>query len=315
VYDKRAGLYGLRGLARTVAMLRRGERFEVAIAAQRSSRSGLVVRLSGASSRIGFAGAAGEWAYTTRLPFERSRHAVDRLLSLSGPAGGDPSRADRAPELTVRNGEREDVVRLLAAADVDGSRPLACLAPGSRWATKRWLPEGFARIGRELTDRGYAVVLIGTAAERELCERVRSGIGSWTRSLAGELGVRQLIATIARARLLVANDSGPAHVASAVGTPVVSVFGPTTPSLGFAPLGEAVRIVEHPALDCRPCDRHGPNRCPLGHFRCMREIEPERVLDAVDDLGVNGGTALSGGRDTPPGPRQTPASLAEGRHG
>jgi heptosyltransferase-2 len=315
VYDKRAGVYGLRGLARTVATLRRNGGLDVAIAAQRSSRSGFVVRLSGAASRIGFAGAAGEWAYTARLPFDRSRHAVDRLLSLSAPVGGDPDLADRTPVLAVRDGEREDVARMLAGAEVDTGRPLACLAPGSRWATKRWLPEGFARIGRELLARGHAVVLLGTSAERDLCERVRAGIGSEARSLAGELGVRQLIATVARAALLVANDSGPAHVAAAVGTPVVSVFGPTTPSLGFAPLGDAVRIVEHESLDCRPCDRHGPNRCPLGHFRCMREIGADRVVAAIDDLAVDVRSRVSDDRGTPPAPPRTPASLVEGRRG
>jgi heptosyltransferase-2 len=84
-----------------------------------------------------------------------------------------------------------------------------------------------------------------------------------------------------RARLLVTNDSAPLHLASAVGTPVVAVFGPTVPAFGFGPRGAHDAIVEHPALACRPCSSHGPQTCPLGHHRCMRELSVQSVLDAT----------------------------------
>jgi len=282
VYDKRAGLYGLRGLARAIRALRADGDYDLGIAAHRSYRSGFLIGLGGVRTRIGFAGASGAWAYSARVPWDGTVHAVDRYLALAGPAGGDPAGADRTPFLAVGEDDRRNARARRDAAGVPGNRPLACLAPGSQWAGKRWLPESFAAVGRRLREDGFAVAVVGAAAERDLCETVREGVGGDARALAGTLSVRELIGTLADARIVIANDSGPAHVAAAVGTSVVAVFGPTTPALGFAPVGRDVRIVEHPDLDCRPCDRHGPRRCPLGHFRCMREVGPDAVLHAID---------------------------------
>jgi heptosyltransferase-2 len=101
-------------------------------------------------------------------------------------------------------------------------------------------------------------------------------------NLAGRTRPPELTALLARSRAIVTNDSGPGHVASAVGTPVVAVFGPTLPAFGYTPWGARNRIVEHHALACRPCSSHGPQVCPLGHHRCMREIAPADVLRALD---------------------------------
>jgi heptosyltransferase-2 len=101
-------------------------------------------------------------------------------------------------------------------------------------------------------------------------------------SAAGELGLRASAALLARAAVLVTNDSAPLHLATAVGTPIVAVFGPTVPSFGFGPRGRRDVVVEHPSLGCRPCSAHGPQVCPLGHHRCMRELSVETVAAAVE---------------------------------
>ncbi len=80
------------------------------------------------------------------------------------------------------------------------------------------------------------------------------------------------------------NDSAPLHLATGVGTPVVAVFGPTTPSQGFGPLGGASRVVQASGLWCRPCSPHGPAACPLGHHACMQSIGLDQVLGAVTSL-------------------------------
>jgi len=91
---------------------------------------------------------------------------------------------------------------------------------------------------------------------------------------------------IGRARLLVTNDSAPLHLATAMGTPVVAVFGPTVTEFGFGPLrsGDVALGVE--GLECRPCSPHGPPACPLGHHRCMRELTVSAVLAAIEELGA-----------------------------
>jgi heptosyltransferase-2 len=89
---------------------------------------------------------------------------------------------------------------------------------------------------------------------------------------------------IGRSALLVTNDSAPLHLASAMNTPTIAVFGPTVPEFGFGPLAEQSMVVGHTSLACRPCDRHGPQRCPLGHWRCMREIMPDAVAALARSL-------------------------------
>ncbi len=99
------------------------------------------------------------------------------------------------------------------------------------------------------------------------------------------LSLRGSSALIGEAGLLVTNDSAPLHMATAMGTPVVAIFGPTLPAFGFGPRGRSDRVVEHPRLACRPCSAHGPAVCPLGHHRCMRELDVGAVVEAVAAIG------------------------------
>ena len=173
---------------------------------------------------------------------------------------------------------------MLESVDRDPAKPIVCIAPGAAWLTKRWPADRFAVVARELAQRGWAPVLIGSEDEAKLCRAVTERSGATAIDLAGRTNVAELVALIERSGVLVANDSGPAHIAAAVGTPVVQIFGPTVPELGYAAFGVPSRVVEHPELECRPCHRHGPEQCPLGHFRCMRDIETPTVLAAIDGL-------------------------------
>jgi heptosyltransferase-2 len=87
--------------------------------------------------------------------------------------------------------------------------------------------------------------------------------------------------------VLVTNDSAPMHLASAAGTPTVAIFGPTVPDFGYGPLAPLASAVGHDTLPCRPCDRHGPRRCPLGHHRCMRDLLPSDVAARARTLLLN----------------------------
>lgn len=284
-YDKRGADRGVRGFLRLARSLRQA-RFHIGMAAQRSARTGLLLSLAGIPDRVGFEGAPGRWAYTRRVPWLPGEHAVRRYLELSREVGGEPGRADLRPELSVSSASRERVARLLAARGVSADEQLLVVAPGSVWGTKRWTAEGFAELVCAAASRGLRPVLVGCPGERALCAGIVESAGGGGISVAGETSVADLAALVARARAVVANDSGPAHVASAVGTPVVTIFGPTVPAFGFVPWGEKTRVVEHSGLSCRPCSAsaHGPRVCPLGHHRCMREIPAGRVLEALDAL-------------------------------
>jgi heptosyltransferase-2 len=282
-FDKRAAARGPLGMLRAVRDLR-GRAFEAAVAAQRSHRTGLLIAGSGARLRVGFRGASGGWAYTARVPWAADAHAVYRYLALARPFGGNPEAADPRPVLGVDDRARARVTAILAREGIGGGDRIVAISPGSIWGTKRWTPEGFAAVARHAAASGLRPVLVGAPDEAALCAAISAEAGGGIPVLAGATGVQDLTALLAVARALVVNDSGPGHVAAAVGTPVVAVFGPTVPSFGYVPFGPAHRIVERPGLACRPCDRHGPQVCPLGHHHCMTEIPPSRVIAALDDV-------------------------------
>jgi heptosyltransferase-2 len=105
-------------------------------------------------------------------------------------------------------------------------------------------------------------------------------------SACGRLTLRQSAALIEGARVLVTNDSAPLHLAAAMGTTVVAIFGPTIPEFGFGPRGPQDRALGVVGLSCRPCSRHGPPSCPLGHHLCMKSLTVDDVLQAIEETGA-----------------------------
>jgi heptosyltransferase-2 len=158
------------------------------------------------------------------------------------------------------------------------------LAPGARHLTKRWPTKYFVSLAKHYAANGYAIRLFGSSLERELCERVALGVGgTGVRNFAGELSLSGTALELAKCAAAVTNDSGLMHLASAVGTPTLAVFGPTVKEFGFAPRAQSARIIENAGLYCRPCTTHGSERCPEGHFRCMLEVAPETVAISLDE--------------------------------
>jgi len=148
------------------------------------------------------------------------------------------------------------------------------VAPGACHATKRWPPAQWRALTAALAARGRQMVALGDSAERELVngpgvvEAYGTGLGTAAALLRG-------------ARAAVCHDSGLMHLATAVGTPVVALFGPTVPEFGFAPYRARHVVVERP-LGCRPCSPFGGPRCPKGHHRCLRDIDPADVMTALE---------------------------------
>jgi heptosyltransferase II len=289
-FDKRGGDGGLSGM-RTVAARLAAREFDVAIAVQRSLRTAVTLALAGIPERIGFAGTLGGALYQHRVA-HRGAHARDRLLALARPLGVAPS-SPPPPELVASPAAANAVAALLRAAGVAEDEPLLVLAPGAAWETKRWPAARFAELARTLVaPTGARVVLIGTAADRVHAAPIVSALEELARAvpaapaaidLTGRTTMAELVALLARATLVVANDSAPGHVAAALGRPVVSLFGPTVPAQGFAPLGERVRVVER-ELPCRPCSRHGGAYCPIGTHECLTELSAERVAAVARGL-------------------------------
>lgn len=281
VYDKRGVQRGLRGFVSLAGRLQRGG-YDRALLAQGSSRSGALAYFARIPSRVGFATSAGRRFYTERVPYIENAHHAERLLALSEPAkvesfvGSQPR-----PRLYPGERERSEVSALLEANGVGAGEQLVGVAPGSVWATKRW--PGYAALVRSLPVQAR-VVVIGGPADRPLAEEIAAASDHAVVDATGQLSLLASAELIGRCAVLVTNDSAPLHLASAMDCPSIAVFGPTVPAFGFGPLSAGSRTMGVDSLACRPCDRHGPQRCPLQHWRCMREISADQVAAAVRAL-------------------------------
>jgi heptosyltransferase II len=273
-YDKRGADSGLFGFLRMARRLREA-RYDAAFLAQGSLRSALLAFAARVPTRIGFATSAGSALYTTKIAYRDDLHHAARLVQLSRPNGREPSDDETRPSLAPGEGEREMVTALLARGGVADGERLIALAPGSVWATKRW--PYYAELAKLLASDGR-IVVVGGPGDSPLASEIRSVVPSAI-DATGTLTLLASAELIGRCAAIVTNDSAPLHLASAMGTPTVAIFGPTVPDFGFGPLSPAKIVVGHESLACRPCDRHGPRRCPLTHFRCMRELTPELVAE------------------------------------
>jgi heptosyltransferase-2 len=276
-FDKRGQDGGVLGFLRMVRRLRPFG-YESAYLAQGSMRSAALVMAAGVSRRVGFAGHAGKLLYTETVEYREDLHHTVRLLRL---ASADAATAER-PRLYPGIPERGAVDRFLALHDVhDEGLPLVALAPASIWGTKRW--PYYGDLARELAGKAR-IVVVGSMDDMPLAEEICKAAGETSMNAAGALSLLGSAELIRRCNLLVTNDSAPQHLASAVDTPTITIFGPTVPTFGFGPLARHSETIGNAELACRPCHKHGPQRCPLTHWRCMRDLSPPAVAQRVIDI-------------------------------
>jgi len=271
-YDKHGSQRGWRGLWK-VGTLLRARGYRRVVLPHRSVRSAALALWSGAPERIGFDDSPAAMSYTRRVRRARESHEVERLLALAGSSTGTPPRVS----LGLQPEDYAAADQWLVTHQV--APRFAALAPCSIWATKRW--PYYAELAAAL-DR--ASVIVGGMDDVPLANSVVAAVPGRAVSAAGELSLRASAALIERAAVLVTNDSAPLHLATAVGTPVVGLFGPTVPEFGFGPRGPGDVILGLADLACRPCSSHGPQVCPLGHHRCMRDLSVDTVAKAVITL-------------------------------
>jgi heptosyltransferase-2 len=272
----RHGELALGGRLRLAARLRR-RRYGEAIVLPNSFKSALVPFLARIPRRIGFRGEA-------RYVLLNVRHRLDepaaplmaeRYLQLAEAPGRPVERPIPAVRIEV------DQANLLITASrlgLDRSKPVVVLCPGAEYGpAKRWPARHFATLARALAERGKSVWLIGSPGDRAIGDEIVQLAAGDALNLCGRTDLAAAIDLVSVAAAVVTNDSGLMHVAAALGKPLVALYGSSSPA-HTPPLSAGARIVKLD-LECSPCFAR---ECPLGHFRCMNELSPERVLSEID---------------------------------
>ena len=252
-------------------------------------RSALLARSANIPERIGFNRSAGSFLFSKVLPYPFDIHEINRNLHLLQPFGIDSSERI-FPTLHFEDQDKENVKQWLMAHEISSSSRYIVIAPGSVWATKRWLPEYFGELGDMLAQNGYKIIQIGGNDDRETSEQVQAAAQTSFLNAVGRFSLRESAWLIKNAQLLITNDSAPLHMATAVRTPMIAVFGATVQKFGFSPYAETDRVIENNSLTCRPCGKHGGHKCPIGTFDCMKTItanlvyhEAEKLLEKMND--------------------------------
>jgi len=267
VFDKRGLDRGLSGLRRVAARIATRQ-YDLAVIPHRSVRSALLARLARIPERVGFAGVAGSLLYRTRV-ITSERTFLKQEADLARALGAEPAGMALEPR-------REWVGAARAALGPSAEERLAAICLGSEWETKIWPASRVASLARLLTARGLRPVLLGGPRERAMAQEVNCGSIDTTGNPVGEA-----LAILKMSAIVVGGDTGLVHAARAMGVPTVAVFGPTTPSVHlFGPRERAVSL----GLSCSPCSVHGSRRCPLGHHRCLRDLDADRVAAACQDV-------------------------------
>jgi lipopolysaccharide heptosyltransferase II len=243
--------------------------------------------LSGAHRRVGY-GREGYPGFMTDSVRGRhwqpgSRlHEVDYCLRLARAAGATIQEGDRVPHLTVTPQAREEAARLLEQAGIQSGRPLiACHVSSNNGQSKRWpVPYWAALIDRLIRELHAYVVLTGAASDRPLIERITRRMQEQPIDLAGKTSLPQLAAVLQRADLLISGDSGPMHIAGAVGTPLIAIHGPTDPAHS-GPVSPKATILKSD-IWCSPCyNAKDTADCPFYTTQCMKNILPNQVYQVV----------------------------------
>ena len=242
-------------------------KYNLAFSLQHSFTSLLLMILSGIKIRVGF---YHQKLLTIKIKPPKGLHVRQRYLLFMKPF---TDRVFSDSTHLYLTSEEINVADKILERNNSGNKKIIGFAPGSVRETKKWPFSYWSELLVLLKDRDFEIVFIGSPAERELCESIINETGLDAYNAAGELNLLESAALIKKLDLLICNDSAPLHLGNAVNTPVFAFFGPTVKAFGCYPYREQDKILEID-LSCRPCGKHGHDRCPLRHFKCMTEQYP-----------------------------------------
>jgi len=276
VRDLKEGRHRAAVLKESAAFLRalRDRPYDLVIDFHGLFKSAVLVLLSRGRRRLGYDSLqeGSGLVLNEKIPEDMAKHAVERYLDFARHLGCETSKPEFP--IALQEAHFRHVSELLNAKAVDTARGFVAVSPVAYWETKLWDEAKFAAVcDRIVKELGLPVVFTGESPEGPIA-RIRSLMAAPSASAAGETSLRELAALYTKASVLLTTDSGPMHLAAAVGTPVVALFGPTSPER-TGPYGEG-HVVIRKDMDCSPCFRKA---CET--VECMKTIRVEEVFEAV----------------------------------
>ncbi|MBX9902865.1 MAG: lipopolysaccharide heptosyltransferase II [Burkholderiales bacterium] len=271
------------GERRALGKTLRERNYDHALVLPNSWKSALIPWFAGIPLRTGFRGEA-RWGLLNdlrRLDPVALPQMVQRFAALALPAGTTlPSPLPLPlPALQSTAAQQQQLLaRLGLNTDKNKDKPVIAFCPGAEYGpAKRWPEAHFAALARMLAARGCVVWLVGSPKDHAVAETIAQGSAGACVNLCGKTDIAEATDLLAAARLVVTNDSGLMHIAAAVGRPVIALYGSSSPQF-TPPLSPDARILKLD-IECSPCFKR---ECPLGHFKCLNDLSPERVFAAID---------------------------------
>ncbi len=282
VYDKDFAQRGLFDNIRFIKMLRR-KHFDLAIILHPTTRTHLLVFLAGIPVRVGY---DFKWGFllTRKVPHTKQfglKHEIDYSLDLLKYAGIEA--AGKTLYMPIKEDAEKNIASIFSDNKINNGDTVIVINPGASCPSKRWSAERFAKVAKRLTEKYSAkIILISDPKDKVFCDKITSILDGKCLNLAGKTSVGDVASILKRAKLFISNDSGPVHIACAVGTPVIAIFGRSDRGLSPKRWGPTGRrdIILHKDVGCATCLAHN---CKTG-FRCLDAVTADEVIAAADEL-------------------------------
>jgi lipopolysaccharide heptosyltransferase II len=187
------------------------------------------------------------------------------------------------PEVYTNPEAEKKIDEILNKLKITGEEKLICIVPNAKHFTKTYPAGYYIELINKMGD-DYSFLLVGKENDKKVINNIKSGTGKNVYDLCDKLSLLELTALMKKCALVISGDTGPMHIAEAEDIPLIMIAGSSVKEFGFYPQSENSSVIENTGLSCRPCSHIGRESCPKVHFKCMKEIKPEKVLSLMHNF-------------------------------